>query len=685
MFKNKHTKASKYNTEFYQKRSRLFRPKTRTSSIHFDADLARAFFSTSRLTRVLPENKKDPIAVAGAAVGSELVSYHLKKSIPWRKLVVGAGQEAWKMGDIISHQGWCYEVDTLGNVRKDIPKVTLIPSENLRLSEAADWEDPINTSPFVIWVDHMYVCDIEDRILLGEGGKAPGWFPLTDGEILAARDFEWNTTRQERNPNGVDPVTEPKPITDYDIIPVHKNFMTEDGETYVYYTLGHSTMLSDPVLLEEEYPQGMPFVQGNLLINPFTTYHEGMPELGQPIQEEINNVANDRIDNVHLVLNKRYFAKRGRNVDFRSLLRNISGSISMMDDPNEDVRVVETSDVTASSYMEQDKLDTDFDELIGAFSPVVQNQAGQAAGGSVGGMSMAQAGSASVTEFMLENFHTSWVEPVIAQLVSLIFAFESEKTINSIVKDTEALEVLQGSGEPIEDIMSRISVEVNVGISATNPQMKVEKMLYGLSALGQVHQSPMAARLDIDEISNEIFSQLGFRNNERFFKDDPTDPVVAQLEDQVQQLQSQLDSKMQEIEARNAVDREKLQFEVGKYQNEQASREAEVNRTNVETQKLMTEIEALYHEMQLIGSGDFDLAKLQLEYDKLKQQQYEFQTTNQTERDKILAEWQKASEDLRMKLLIVQENNKQNDGDENRGVSKETATVSKNAIQESAK
>ena len=67
-------------------------------------------------------------------------------------------------------------------------------------------------------------------------------------------------------------------------------------------------------------------------------------------------------------MNKRYFFKRGKRVDLRSLVRNISSSVTPMDNPEKDVRVQDAQDVTVSSQAEQDRLNLDFDDVVGAFS-----------------------------------------------------------------------------------------------------------------------------------------------------------------------------------------------------------------------------------------------------------------------------------------------------------------------------
>ena len=58
-----------------------------------------------------------------------------------------------------------------------------------------------------------------------------------------------------------------------------------------------------------------------------------------------------------------------------------------MDDPDMDVRVIDTRDVTGSAYAEQDRINMDFDELQGNFS-ISTIQGARSLNETVGGMSL---------------------------------------------------------------------------------------------------------------------------------------------------------------------------------------------------------------------------------------------------------------------------------------------------------
>jgi hypothetical protein len=64
MFQSKHPLDSKYNSDAYKYRSKLFRPKTRSVIRKNEAAAATAYFSNIDVVNVAPANEKDPQQVA---------------------------------------------------------------------------------------------------------------------------------------------------------------------------------------------------------------------------------------------------------------------------------------------------------------------------------------------------------------------------------------------------------------------------------------------------------------------------------------------------------------------------------------------------------------------------------------------------------------------------------------------
>ena len=104
LFNSKHPPGSKYNTGAYEKRSRFFRPKTRTAVRNLQSAMAVAFFTNEDVVSVQPRNPNDLEQVAAAAVSQSIMQYRLTNTIPWFQTMSAALQDAAVQGVCVSHQ-----------------------------------------------------------------------------------------------------------------------------------------------------------------------------------------------------------------------------------------------------------------------------------------------------------------------------------------------------------------------------------------------------------------------------------------------------------------------------------------------------------------------------------------------------------------------------------------------------
>jgi hypothetical protein len=536
-----HPSGSKYLGD--KSRSRLFRPKTRATIRKNEAAAAEAFFTTNDVVSVKPENDNDPIQAASAAVMGELLQYRLTKTIPWYLTLVGAFQDAQTVGLVASYQYWEF------NQRKGIdrPAIRLIPIENIRFDPAADWTDPVGTSPYLIELIPMYVGRIKGRMRnIDPKTGEPKWRSLPDSVIMTATKSYGDTIRQQRENNRADSKYEPQANSNYSIAWVHKNIVEIDEIDYVYYTLGAEHLLSDPVPLDQAYFHGRrPYVIGTSVVETHKNYPSSLPRLTRDVQAEINEVTNQRIDNVKLALNKRYFARRNKQVDLRSVTRNVPGSVTLMQDVD-DVKVVEFNDVTQSSYKEQEMLNLDFDDVAGAFSGA-SVQSNRKLNETVGGMNMLSASANQVSNYQLRTFVETWVEPVLRQLILLEQHYETDETLLALCG--EAAEVAQKFGvDAITDelLLQEFTLNVSVGLGQTNPAEQAKQFMQGMTSLRDMlaDGTLMKMGLDVQEAIKEIFGKLGYKDGGRFFNTDKQDPMIAQLQQQISDLQAALDAKM---------------------------------------------------------------------------------------------------------------------------------------------
>lgn len=560
MFRSKHPMGSKYHSDSYRFRSKIFRPKLRASIRKTAAACAVAFFSTADAVSVTAHDERDPNQRASAAINKELLNYRLAKTVPWFLTLVGGLVDAKVQGVVISKQFWEYEeyteppaedgsggmLDGRRVVVKDTPAVRLIPAENFRFSASSDWTNPVGSSPYLIEIIPMFITDIEDRIEAGD------FLYYTRQEIVAAAAKETDTTRQARHGERQDASQVQHSNNQFDLVYVREYTVRHKGRDWNFMTLGDNLLLTEPMYLEEVYHHGMrPYAIGYIDIEPHKAYPSGTPELTEGLTIQANDIANQRLDNVKLALNKRYFGRRNATVDWDTLRRSIPGGIVMMDS-FDDVKEESVQDVTGSSYQEQDRVNVDFDEIAGSFSmsSVASNRK---LNETVGGMNLLSNESNALTEFELRVFSETWVETVLRQMVKLEQTYENDKTIMAIAADKANLYQKFGINDVTDEMLrAELTTTVNVGFGSTDPKSRIDKMALGLGAVGQFVPGAMQ-RLDEEAVIEEVMGALGHKDGSRFFKpiDPKNPPIPPQIQEQMQKMQEELQKLRSGVEVAN--------------------------------------------------------------------------------------------------------------------------------------
>jgi hypothetical protein len=582
-FQSRHAPDSKYNTDAFRHRSKVYRPKTRTLIRKIEAAACAAFFSNVDVIDATAVNQGDPKQVASASVIKNLVQYRLTKSIPWFQVLMGGFQDASTMGAVCSYQYWRYRTEKRARhvqdvdegtgqglyeddgvtpkmkqvqhteVIEDCPCIELQPLENIRIDAAADWMDPIHSSPYVIRMVPMYVYDVKEMMdATDDKTGQPKWKKAADSTIRSALTRGIDATRLARQNKREDPTTEDKvDVADFDIVWVHENFVRRKGKEWVYWTLGTEFMLTEPKELKEVYFHGLrPLEMGCAIIETHRTYPSGVPQLVEGLQKETNEVANQRLDNVKLVLNKHFIVKRGAQVDLRSLVRNVPGGITMATNPEGDVKEMTFNDVTSSSYQEQALLNLDFDGIGGDFNPA-QIPHGKKGSDTVRGMQMMGAGANQMTEYLLRTVTVTWVERVLYQLVKLEQAYETDQVVMAIAAEKAQLLQRYGIDQVTDELLNHeLTITVNVGMGATDPNAKLQKLISGLNEVGQIMGNQAMPPQMKTEAVKEIFGLLGYPDAKRFIGDGQQDPQVQQMQQQLQQAQQVIQGLQQQIKSK---------------------------------------------------------------------------------------------------------------------------------------
>ena len=662
-FNNQHAPGSKYYSDSYKYRAKGFRPKSRSVVRKNEAAAAKAFFSTQDVVHVQAENDNDEAQQVSAQINHELINYRLENTIPWFQTCLGAYQDTLVNGVCISHQTWTYTeelqetpdldetgspiynemglpgVQTQSKTVKDEPTIELRPIENVMFAPSSDWTDPIGTSPYIIDRIPMFVGDIKVKMVTGE------WKELDDGQIRISSDSD--TLRSSREKNRDDSQDMAYATSEFETSWVHRNIIRKGDIDYIFYTLGTYHLLSEPTPLLEVYTHlgtgERPYVLGYSILETHKTYPSSLVSLTEGLQQEANDINNQRRDNVSLVLNKRYYVRRGSGIDFKSLTRNIPGSVTLMDDINADIRTESPPEVTGSSYQEQDRVNMDYDELSGSFS-TSSVSSNRNLNETVGGMNMLQGDANEMIEYQIRMFAETWVEPVLKQLVQLEQAFEDDQTILNLMGEQVDLYQRYNVDQVTNEMLQgKMTVRVNVGFGATNPQKRIEKLTMGLNTIGQFMPHVIQG-IDPKEVIGEVMGALGFRDGSRFFpqlNEDQQDPQAAQMQQQIQQLQQQLQSKQMEIDGRIKVAQINAD---GRMQAENLRAQSEMQQEAIrnEGKAMEAQIDAQIEQTKLAYQKEIDMMDRQIQFAKSEIERGKL--INQ--RDSLIWQMRKETEDL---------------------------------------
>ena len=531
-FNNQHPSDSKYNSETFNKRSKLYRPKTRTIMRKNEAALCAALFSNLDLIETQAVDASNKEEIVSADVMKEVLQQRLTVTVPWFKFSIGGLQDAMAQGVCIAHMYWCHRGITRQDgkyvVLEDRPAMELIPRENLRFDPSASWVDPVGTSPYLIQLIPMYIGDVKER-MENDDPKGKRWHKLGNDVLMMARDNSDDSTRAARTNQAQDASQQARDVTDYDIVWVHRHIHRYKGEDFEWYMLSSKHMLSDPEPLETNVWFGeRPYVIGTWTVETHRTDPASLPTLSRGLQDTTNDIGNQRQDNVKLVLNKRWFAKRSANVDTNSLVRNVPGGVTMVNDVEKDVKEVTWADVTQSAYEEQNRVDADFDALLGNFNPMALGPGGRNPRESFRTVNAVQSPALMMTEYTLMTYVQTFLLPALRQLVLLEQYYESDMVLLAVAGQKAKIAQRFGVDEVTDAILEkRIAVNINIGMGATDPVMKMQRFQGAVKAYSEVCAKPPPG-LDLKEVGKEFMALAGYQDGARFINADDPNQVKAQ-------------------------------------------------------------------------------------------------------------------------------------------------------------
>jgi hypothetical protein len=588
-FHNEHFVGSKYGHKDWANRSKIFRPKTRSAVRKDGAAVAASLFGTVDAITCSPGDEADPGQRAAASLMQELINYRTDRtsgraSIPWFLTAMGARQDAQISGICASKQYWKLELrkshdeeiggqmSDVGGQRSDVggqmsgvpadptsdirhptsvtrpvyvpdidrPDIRLFPPENVILDPAADWTSPAQSAAYLLLKYPMRLYEVEKRTQdpLNPWKALPP--DLLKGSAEASK-FDAAAIRRARE-FGLDRFDETQNAAEFDIIWVYEAFIRIDGEDVCFFSLGDKAFLTDPKPVREVYPEqagDRPVVIGYGALEAHRIYPMSAVESWQQTQQEINDVANLYLDTMKQNVAPVTKVVRGRSVDLEALHRRGPNShilVTRLDD----IDFARPVDIPQSVIVGMEKLDVDMDDLAGQFN-AGSVQTNRTLNDTVGGLKLIAGASNATQEFDIRLWIETWAEPALAQVVRLEQYYESDAIILGLCGQRAQLWQKHGVSRITDDLMDhQVTIRINAGLGVGDPQQRLAKfrdataVAAPLLAQSKEFQTGQVS-LNIEEVMNEVFGAVGYRDGgKRFITVAPPNPQ-AQQQAQMQQ------------------------------------------------------------------------------------------------------------------------------------------------------
>lgn len=595
-FNNKHTSDSKYMTPRWRGRTRLFRPKTRSTARKKSAEAAQALFSTSDVVLVSAQNPSDKLQQASAAIIHELLNFRLDRSsenagIPWFATAMGAHLSALQTGCCISKQYWEYKQEFVGyedvpdpnhqpldlnmlaslgmdttnvvempppmvrqkkfKMVKDRPVCRLYPAEDCLKDPGADWTNQAQDSSYLILKNPMALREAREFLKNNNEHSALQFIEVPDAELKAAVGASQgdsgmaSSTRRAREQAGNDRYNDQAVDTEFRTVWLHENFMRINDKDYVFWTLGVDRLVSNIVPVSKAYPEqggARPVTIGVSAIEPFKIDPMSPVESWQPLQQEINDLVNLTLDATKQSVSPLTLVKRGRSVDIKAIQNRSPDTVAYVQDPKTDVVFDRPTGPSGESAMAIEKLNADFDDEAGNFS-LSSVQTNRQLGDTVGGMKLANNTASAMGEYDLRVWIESWVEVVLRQLVKLIQFYESDENIIAIAAGKAKLMQKFGHDAVTNSMLtSQVVIICNVGLGSADPMMGLQKFAEATKIVGgMLGQERFQKEVKRDEVINEVYGKAGYKDAaERFFEPTKGDPRLQEAQNVMQQMQGAL-------------------------------------------------------------------------------------------------------------------------------------------------
>lgn len=342
----------------------LFIPYTFSAIESVVPRLISTMFASRPFIGVLPVNEE---SVDKAKMHEKLLDYQLTQRINTIELASMWIKEALMYGTSHIKPVWRYEIR---NVKQKVPVTSILGvsmESKYQDTEIVAYDDP--------HVEHIDIWDIY---------VDPDATSVDDAEYVVHRVFRTKEHIKRMAQNGIYKNIEKignsfSPTSSDEIgseermssIGLSKSPKQQDKiELLEYWTDERIIVVANRSAIIRNEPN--PFWHGKkpfirIVDHPVPHEYYGIGEI-EPIeylQYELNDTRNQRMDNVNLVLNRMWKVLRGADIVPEQLISRPGGFIEV--DDMGDIEEIKFTDVTSSSYKEEEEIKRDIDRTVGVF------------------------------------------------------------------------------------------------------------------------------------------------------------------------------------------------------------------------------------------------------------------------------------------------------------------------------
>lgn len=623
-YRSEHSTTSKYRRDHYKSRSKYFKPKTRAAVRKNLTTTANAFFASQDVMTCEASDTSDKLQRANADLVKELINTRLnnkteRAGVPWFQTVLGARMQTQIMGLCGSKQEWKYkcietpieeEVDeplmhpvtgepamdpttgepltqvvTREGVHKDIihdkPACTIIPIEMMLLDPNTNWINPAQNSPVLIVETPMHIDDVKEMMKDNDKGTTQ-WRTVSDEQLRGSYYSETELMGLKAAREGVVAQTAlNRPSTAFgglanEIVAVWDCYFRRNGIDYQCWSLKNQALMSEVAETKTVHPAfrgTRPYTIGTDSLEVLVLNPQSHVDSWKQSQDELNDFTNIRMDGNRQSVFPVAKVKAGRSIDHKAVQNRASSGIIIVRE-QEDVMWDRPNAQTQGVERESQLLSNDFDELAGIFSQG-SVQSNRQLNETVGGMQIMSSNANATSEFDLRVFVETWAEPVLSQLVMLEQYYEDDATILAIAGQKADLFQKYGVSEINDELLeSQVQLTVNIGMGGADPMQSIAKLQTGMGVIMPLLQQAVVegkAEIQYDEIANEVFGKLGYKNGaDRFIKFNEQggaggQQAMAKMAEALKAKDEQIAKMGQELEK---VDAAKMEIDGGKLDHE---------------------------------------------------------------------------------------------------------------------